>query len=301
MQGEGGAVRGSEAGSAEQAERQHRACPRRSCSTNPARSARPAAYAPPVEPDVQPASLPRVVAHTIPNRPALASTRPGRSSGAGTPRLSARRRGGECRDGETERDVDPEDPVPAERLDEHTAEQRAERHAEPGDRRPEAEREAPPLRREGRREQGQREGHQQRGADALDGPCGHELGHAVRERARRGGPGEEQQAEHEHAPAAEAVTERGARQHQHREREDVRVDGPLQAVDRHVQVELHRGQRRQHDQVVEGDHQERDAGQGDRPDLARAGIHEAPIMYDGCRTKVRRSSYMLYDVCQTIR
>ena len=119
---------------------------------------------------------------------------------------------------QADRDVDPEDPVPVERLDDDAAEQRPERDADAGDRRPQAERGRAALGREGGRQQRQRERHEQRGAEALDGACDDELREVVRERAGGRGGREDEQPDDEHAPPAVAVAERGAGQDEDGER-----------------------------------------------------------------------------------
>ena len=167
--------------------------------------------------------------------------------------------------------VDPEDPVPVQRLDDQPAEQRPERHAKAGDRRPQSERGRASLRREGGREQRQRERHEQRGAQSLDGACDDELGEVVGEGAGGRGGREHEQSHDEHAPAAIAIAERGAGEDEDGEDEDVGVDDPLQAIDGDSEVALHRREGREHDQVVQGDHEERGAGEGDCPDVSGSG------------------------------
>ena len=96
----------------------------------------------------------------------------------------------------------------------------------PGDRRPQPERGRASLGREGGREQRQRERHEQRGPEALDGARDDELREVVRERAGSRGGREHEQPDDEHAPAAVAVAERGARQHEDGERRGCRRRRP---------------------------------------------------------------------------
>ena len=67
-----------------------------------------------------------------------------------------------------------------------------------------------------------------------------ELREVVGERARGRGRREHEQPDDEHAAAAVAIAERGSRQDEDGEREDVRVDDPLQPIDRDTEVALHR-------------------------------------------------------------
>ena len=78
-----------------------------------------------------------------------------------------------------------------------------------------------------------------------------------RERGPGGGGGEERETGQEHAPASEAVAERGAGQQQDGVGEDVGVDGPLERLDRGAEVAVDRGQRDRDDEIVEDDHEER--------------------------------------------
>ena len=207
----------------------------------------------------------------MPSRPELASTSPGRSSGTCAPRLSVRRRGTSAAAASPTGTLIQKIQCQSSHFDEDAAEQRSERDAEAGDRRPQAERGGAALGREGRRQQRQRERHEQRGAEALDGARDDELREVRRERPGGRGSSEHEQPGDQHAPAAVAVAERGAREDEDGEDEDVRVHDPLQAIDRDSEIALHRRQRRDDDEVVEGDHEERGAGQGDGPDMSGAG------------------------------
>ncbi|CAA9552762.1 MAG: hypothetical protein AVDCRST_MAG49-1931, partial [uncultured Thermomicrobiales bacterium] len=106
-----------------------------------------------------------------------------------------------------DRHVDQEDPVPAGVLDEQAADDRAERQAGDRDRRPDAERAAALLRREGLGDQGERERHDQRRADPLQGPHRDQDLDALGEGGDQRGAGEDGDADQEPAPAAEPVTE----------------------------------------------------------------------------------------------
>ena len=75
-------------------------------------------------------------------------------------------------------------------------------------------------------------------------------------------------AEQEHPAAAEDVAEPAAGDHQHRERQRVGVDRPLEPRQRRVQIALDRRQRDVHDSVVEHQHEQREAHRAERPPAA---------------------------------
>ena len=274
VEGEPGAVRGCEAGAAEEAERQHRRG-RAPLLRDECGEQRDADGVGAERGSRRPAI--RVAARRGPHDAEQAAAREHEAAEVErhlrAAALGQAARHEQC-GREADGDVDPEDPVPVEPLHEHASEQRSERDAEAGDRRPEAERGGAALGREGGREQRQRERHEQSGAESLHGARDHELRQVRRQGAGRGGRCEHQEAGDQHAPAAVAVAECGSREDEDGEDEDVCVDDPLQAIERDAQVALHRRQRRDHDQVVEGDHEERGAGQGDGPDVSGAGGHE---------------------------
>ena len=70
------------------------------------------------------------------------------------------------------------------------------------------------------------------------------------------------------ALAAEAVAERAGGQQHAREHEHVDVDDPLQLRGGRVEIALERGQRDVEDRVVEPDHEQRQAEDGERPPAA---------------------------------
>ena len=82
---------------------------------------------------------------------------------------------------------------------------------------------------------------------------------------------EDEQAERERALAAEAVAERAGGQQHAGEDEHVDVDDPLQLRRRSVEVALDRRQRDVEDRVVEADHEQRQAEDGERPPAAGVG------------------------------
>ena len=120
---------------------------------------------------------------------------------------------------------------------------------------------------ERRRQQRERGRCGDRGADALHGARGQQPLGRGRQAAREGGGGEESDAGHEHAPAAEDVAGPRAQQQQAAERQRVGVLHPREGRGREVQRRLDLGQGRDHDRDVEDDHQVR--GQDDREDRRR--------------------------------
>ena len=165
-------------------------------------------------------------------------------------------RKGERHEHDPDRHVDPEDPVPGGGLDDRAADERTERDGDSADSRPHADGDAAALRGESLGEQGERKRRDDRRPQPLGCPRGDQ------DRGRGGNcggcrrEGEQGQAGREHAFAAEAVTERRAGQQEDCIGEDVRVDGPLELLDRGVQVAVDAGQRHVYDQVVEHDHEQ---------------------------------------------
>ena len=260
-------VGGREGARAEQPQRQHRRrgarLPEHERGQRRARRRR----APPSTcGDVQPRSLPRTMPHTSPARPAVASVAPTRSSRTPGPWLSSSRRLGEHDRDDADGDVEPEDPVPRDAVDDRAADQRAGRDGDAGDAGPDAERHAALAFGERRGQQRQRQRRDDRAADALDGAGRDQRVGGRGQRGRRGGGGEQPEAEPEHAAAAEPVAERRPGQEQHRERQRVRVHEPLQVVDRGAQVAPDARQGGRHDEVVEHRHEQREAGHDQRVD-----------------------------------
>ena len=84
--------------------------------------------------------------------------------------------------------------------------------------------------------------------------------------------GEQRDPEREHPPAAESVAERGAGQQQHGVGEDVRVDGPLERLDRCSELAADARQRDADDEVVEHDHEQPDRDDRERPGATALGL-----------------------------
>ena len=166
----------------------------------------------------------------------------------------------EQRRGDADRDVDEEDPLPAEQVGQHAAEQQAERAAARRDRAPDAERLRPVLAlRERRRDDRQRGGGDERAAESLqparrDEP-GVRRGEAVEQRRER----EDRDAHQEQPAAPEQVARAPAEQQEAAEHQRVAVDHPLQVRGGEPQVGLDRGQRDVHHRRVEDDHELREA------------------------------------------
>ena len=122
--------------------------------------------------------------------------------------------------------------------------------------------------REGVGDDRERRRHHEGGADALGGATGDQPRLALREPDEGARQAEDDDAEEEHAPAAEDVAQATARDEQHGEAQRVGVDGPFETADRGVQVLLDRGQRDVHDRVVEHDHEQREAHRAEGPPAA---------------------------------
>ena len=125
---------------------------------------------------------------------------------------------------------------------------------------------------EGRGDDRQRRRRDDRGAEALDRARGDQprlrLGEAAGERGER----EDDQAEHEHAPAAEQVGEPAAEQQEAAEGERVGVDDPGQVVAGEVQLRADRRQRDVDDRGVDHDHELRHRQQHQREVLGAGRV-----------------------------
>jgi hypothetical protein len=162
--------------------------------------------------------------------------------------------------GQADREVDEEDPVPAERLGEDPAGEKAERA--PGDRHEHVRAHRPcALARPGELGDDDREDHRGLGggADALHEAGGNQRALARRNAAQERGSGKRDETREEHAPAAGEIAEPSREQEQAPERDQERVDDPREARLAEVEVALNRGQRDIHDRDVEHDHQLRQA------------------------------------------
>ena len=169
---------------------------------------------------------------------------------------------------QAERQVDEEDPAPVEAAGERAADERADGEGGADRSAVGGERLAALLRvRERLREQGERDGEHDRGADALRGARGVQH-HDVRgRRAHERRHGEDGETDREQPATTEAVGQRAGRQHDGGEGEGVGVDDPLQAGQARVEVGGDVGQRGVHDRDVEHQHRGRRTHHGEGPAL----------------------------------
>ena len=169
--------------------------------------------------------------------------------------------GGDGEDGCADRQVDEEDPRPAQVRREHATEQHTDGATDAGGCAPDAEGDVPltPLA-EGGDDDRKRSRREQSAAKALQPP-------GDDQRAFRPGEPGEQRAEREHSdacheqpPASEQVGKSAAQQQHSAEQDRVGGDHPLQAVLGEVKVVLDRRQRDVHDCDVDDDHELRGNG-----------------------------------------
>jgi len=156
--------------------------------------------------------------------------------------------------------VDPEDALPVPALDHGAADQRTGRDAEAGDAAPDADGERTTLRLDRAGEQRERERHDARAAESLDGAGDDELRRVGGERGECRGEREDRDADDEDRSTAEAVTERDGEEDEAGEDQRVCVDEPLQLLDGGAEVLVEHGERVRHHEVVEGGHEHRNAG-----------------------------------------
>ena len=223
---------------------------------------------------------------------------------------------------DADRNVDEEDPVPADGLRQRPAGQQADGRAGRRDEAVDADRLRLLARlREHRHDHAQDHGRRQRAADALREARADQQRLARGEAAQQRREREERKAAQEHAPATDQVAEPPGQQQQPAERDQVGVDDPRQRRLREAEIRLDRRQRDVHDRGVEDDHHEagaehdqrgpapvlllrgeRRAGHFDRAcqladvlgdECRRAPLgadrclcfgHVEPFLYDGCRT-----------------
>ena len=139
--------------------------------------------------------------------------------------------GRERQRGDPDRDVEEEDPLPAQEVGEDAAEQHAGGGAEAADRAPDAERDVALLAfGEGRHEDRERGRGDDRRAEALDGPGADQRRLVPRERREERRRREHDEADDEHAPAAEKVGRPPAEEQEAPEHERVRADHPLEVL-----------------------------------------------------------------------
>jgi hypothetical protein len=176
-------------------------------------------------------------------------------------------------DENADRDVDEKDPVPAEKVRQHPAEEHADAPAACHHEAEDAHRLGPVGRlREEVHDQRERDRRDNRTAEALDRT------RRDQEPLRRGqaagdrGQGEERDPDQEQSPVAEQIAEAAAEQEEAAERQQVGVDHPGERRRREPEVLPNRRQRDVHDRRVENDHQVAQA-QDDQREPAGASIH----------------------------
>src|SRR6476646_8129346 len=158
--------------------------------------------------------------------------------------------------GDPDRDVDPEDPFPADVFGQDPTEQDPGGAAGAGDRAPDAQRfVALGAVAEGGGDDREGGGGEDRGAEALHGAGGDQLAGGARQTAGQRSEGEEHQPEHEDAAAAEQVGKPAAEQEEAAEGEHVGVDQPGQAALAEVECVFDRRQGDVDDRGVQHDHE----------------------------------------------
>ena len=177
--------------------------------------------------------------------------------------------------GDSDRDVDEEDPRPGEVLGQRAAEDQADRAAADRDRGPDAERLRPlgPFGERGRddREGGRRD---ERRAEPLQAARADQHSGARREPVQQRRGREDDETEQEQPLPAEQVARAAAQEQEPAEDERVGVDDPLEVRLGKAQVLLDRRERDVHDGPVEHDHELGKADENeDQPGVRRATRH----------------------------
>src|SRR5262249_49978874 len=170
-------------------------------------------------------------------------------------------------------DVDEEDPLPAEPVDDRTADQPSGGCADAAERAPDPERLVPlgSLLEGGGDDRERTRGHD-RGPDPLEGTRPNQRLIRPGEPTEKRGEREEDEADHEHSAAPEQIGRPAAEQEQAGKGERVGADHPLQPLGRETEIVLDRGQRDRHDRRIEDDHEEGAAEQRQRPPAAGIGL-----------------------------
>ncbi len=203
-------------------------------------------------PSVQPRSGASMIAHTSAVSPAVESAKPrhverGRRRVAG---LRHEEAPAQQRDRD-HRQVDEEDPAPVACSTSQPPATGPDRDADAGHAGPDADRPAALVRREHGGQDRQRRGHDERAAEAHQRPRGDQHPRAGGDRRGGGTGAEDQQAERQRAPAAEAVAERAGGEQQAGEHEHVGVHDPLELRRGRAELAFKRRQRDVEDRVVE--------------------------------------------------
>ena len=155
-----------------------------------------------------------------------------------------------------DRHVDEEDRSPPEVLEQVTAGDRADRHTDARDPRPDADGAAAFARREDVGEDRQRRRHDERGAEALDRARHDEDAGRSRERRRERAAAEDHEPDEQRRLAAVTVAGAARDQEEAREDERVRVDDPLELARRRAELAHEARQRDVDDRPVDADDQQ---------------------------------------------
>ena len=209
----------------------------------------------------------------------------------GSPAGSAARDGGQ----QTDRDVDEQDPAPAEQVGEHAAQQHAGGAAGAAHRAPDADGAVArgALGERGGEDRQRRRG-DDRAAESLDRAGGDQHALAVGDAAGQRGEREQDEPGHEDAAASEQVGGPAAEQQEAGEGDRVGVDDPLQVDLGEAEAVADRRQRDVDDGDVENDHELRQARQQQsRAQMRRPGVIGCLDVMSSFRCEVRRPSYIV--------
>jgi hypothetical protein len=171
------------------------------------------------------------------------------------------------------RNVDEEDPLPAERVGQHATEQQSERAPSRRRRGPNAEGPVAlaTLRKDGH-EHRERRRHEQRRAQTLDRPAHDQRGVVPRQAVEQRSDGEHRHAGDEQTPPTEEIGQPPAEQKHPSEEDRVRRHHPLQVLLREAEIRLDRRQRDVDDRGVEDGHELRHHEDGEGPPAAGVGL-----------------------------
>jgi hypothetical protein len=191
-----------------------------------------------------------------------------------------------------DRDVEPEDRAPREPLQEQAADEGAEPDSDAGDGRPDADRLSALLAREHVDDDRQGRGHDHRAADAHEGAQGDELIGVLGERGEDARNAEDAEPRLQRTLAAEPIPQRAHREEHACEREQIRVDDPLQRRAGGLEVRLQTRQRDVQDRVVQSDDEQAERQHAERlPTVGvdgGAGSHRDSSQGRGTRPATRR-------------
>jgi hypothetical protein len=157
---------------------------------------------------------------------------------------------------DADRNVDPEDGLPAEVGDEESPERRSGDRGDAGDRAPDPKGRAAPVRGKDVGEDAERLRRQDGAADALDHAGEDQLAGTLGEATANRGQGEDREPDQEQPPGAEHVAQSAGGDQQHRVDEDVCVQHPENLVQPGVQPIDNARDRDVHDGEIEQDHKE---------------------------------------------